>query len=272
MIVLTASILTENTLVPRHHKRHYFSKTLRSEFLSMYRNPFNIFSEFKFTPSNATIEKHTNDSSTDLKNPESSFANATNSEKTILTLLTVNQTQSQEPIRTEFFNNTRNVFKQTIKGNMQSILNMAGPVHNILKPNRSEFRETLQNGLIGSLFNELSLQNWFKVRASSDNNTTNLDGVTSTAAAAVSKTMTINEMFQIKTSWIIGLAVIATVIGVFFLGCVVVICYTRRPYRRCGKVYEIETASKKNHKIPKVPTVHPTIKTATLTRSKEVFY
>ncbi len=91
-------------------------------------------------------------------------------------------------------------------------------------------------------------------------------------AAAIAKHMTLAEMFQYNTSWIIGLAVIATVIGVFFLGCVVVICYTRRPYRRSGKVYEIESTAKKNQKIPQVPTIHPVTKTATLTRSKEVYY
>ena len=95
-------------------------------------------------------------------------------------------------------------------------------------------------------------------------------------SSAPARRATLSEMFQYNTSWVIGLAVCATVIGIFFLGCIIVICYTRRPYRRSGKVYEVETAAKKNNKkvaAAQVSTFHPVIRAATLSsQSKEQYY
>ena len=79
-------------------------------------------------------------------------------------------------------------------------------------------------------------------------------------------------IFKYNQSWVIGLAVIGGIIGLFFLGCIVAICYTRRPYRRSGKVYEIETANKKSAKIPQIPGVHPSTKASALTKNKELYY
>lgn len=94
-------------------------------------------------------------------------------------------------------------------------------------------------------------------------------------SSAPARRATLKEMFQYNTSWVIGLAVCATIIGIFFLGCIIVICYSRRPYRRSGKVYEVENASRKNSKkiAAQVPTFQPITKTSTLTsQSKEHFY
>ena len=79
-------------------------------------------------------------------------------------------------------------------------------------------------------------------------------------------------IFTYNHAWVIGLAVIGGIIGLFFIGCIVAICYTRRPYRRSGKVYEVESANKKSVKIPKIPDAHPTTKASALTKNKELYY
>ena len=79
-------------------------------------------------------------------------------------------------------------------------------------------------------------------------------------------------IFKYNHTWVIGLGVIGGVIGLFFIGCIIAICYTRRPYRRSGKVYEIETASKKSAKIPQVPGIHPATKATVVTKNKELYY
>ncbi|CAF0761910.1 unnamed protein product [Brachionus calyciflorus] len=79
------------------------------------------------------------------------------------------------------------------------------------------------------------------------------------------------EIFTYKPAWIVGLAIIGGIIAIFFLGCIVAICYTRRPYRRCGKVYEIESANRKSNQ-PFIPGVHPTTKASAVTRTKEMYY
>jgi hypothetical protein len=81
------------------------------------------------------------------------------------------------------------------------------------------------------------------------------------------------DMFAYNPAWIIGLSIIGTVIAVFFLGCIVAICYTRRPYRRSGKVYEIESANRKNNQIPQIPAINPATKAATVVKpNKELYY
>ncbi len=80
------------------------------------------------------------------------------------------------------------------------------------------------------------------------------------------------SIFTYNQSWMIGLIVIAGIIALFFLGCILAICYTRRPYRRSGKVYEVENANKKQAKIPQIPGVHPTTKASSLTKNKELYY
>jgi len=83
-----------------------------------------------------------------------------------------------------------------------------------------------------------------------------------------------NELFifTYNSAWVIGLAIIGGIIGLFFIGCIVAICYTRRPYRRSGKVYEVEKTQKKSAKIPQMPAVHPTTKASTVTKNKELYY
>lgn len=80
-------------------------------------------------------------------------------------------------------------------------------------------------------------------------------------------------IFKYSETWVISLAVISGVIALFFLGCIVAICYTRRPYRRSGKVYEVESARKKSAKaVPQIPSVHPTTKASAVTKNKELYY
>lgn len=79
------------------------------------------------------------------------------------------------------------------------------------------------------------------------------------------------EIFTYKPVWIVGLAIIGGIIAIFFLGCVVAICYTRRPYKRCGKVYEIDSATRKNNQ-PFIPGVHPATKASAITKTKEMYY
>lgn len=79
------------------------------------------------------------------------------------------------------------------------------------------------------------------------------------------------EIFSYKPVWIVGLAIIGGIIAIFFLGCIVAICYTRRPYKRCSKVYEIDTATRKNNQ-PFIPGVHPATKASAVTKTKEMYY
>jgi len=73
------------------------------------------------------------------------------------------------------------------------------------------------------------------------------------------------QLFAFKPVWLIGLIVIACVLALFFLGCVIAICYTRRPYRKSAKVYEFETAARKSSQIAQA--VEPKVKTAALTKN-----
>jgi hypothetical protein len=65
-----------------------------------------------------------------------------------------------------------------------------------------------------------------------------------------------SQMFTYQPAWIIGLTVIGCIIAIFFVGCIVAICYTRRPYRRSGKIYEIETTNRKNIQNQPMPGVN----------------
>jgi hypothetical protein len=81
------------------------------------------------------------------------------------------------------------------------------------------------------------------------------------------------SIFGVNQSWVIGLAVIGGIIALFFCGCVVAICYTRRPYRRSGKVYEVESSNnRKQSKTPQIPGIHPTTKASVVTKNKELYY
>jgi hypothetical protein len=80
------------------------------------------------------------------------------------------------------------------------------------------------------------------------------------------------SIFTYNQSWLIGLIVIGGVIALFFLGCIVAICYTRRPYRRSGKVYEVESANRKQTKVPQIPSIHPATQASSLTKNKELYY
>lgn len=81
-------------------------------------------------------------------------------------------------------------------------------------------------------------------------------------------------IFKYNNTWVVGLAIIGGVISLFFIGCIIAICYTRRPYRRSGKVYEIESSSKnkKSAKVPQIPGIHPSTKASALTKNKELYY
>lgn len=87
------------------------------------------------------------------------------------------------------------------------------------------------------------------------------------------------KVFGYQPAWIIGLIVLGCIMAVFFIGCIFAVCYTRRPYRRSSKVYEIES-SKKNRsskgpkQIPQIPGVNPpTTKPSSMkTRDREFYY
>jgi len=79
------------------------------------------------------------------------------------------------------------------------------------------------------------------------------------------------HIFTYQPAWIIGLTIIGLIIAIFFVGCLIAICYTRRPYRRSGKIYEVETAVRKNP-IPQIPNINPATKAAALPKNREMYY
>jgi hypothetical protein len=92
------------------------------------------------------------------------------------------------------------------------------------------------------------------------------------------------QVFKYQSTWIIGLSIIGSIIGVFFFGCIIAICYTRRPYKRSSKVYELDLAGngggvggksrgnkKRSNNTPNIPGIHPATRTSIQTK-KELLY
>ena len=104
------------------------------------------------------------------------------------------------------------------------------------------------------------------------------------------------KMFTYQPAWIIGLIVIGCIIALFFIGCIFAVvsivsfkyiiiislfyitrlvkCYTRRPYRRSSKIYEVESTRRGGKKqIPQIPGVYPSTKASTVkSRDREFYY
>jgi hypothetical protein len=92
--------------------------------------------------------------------------------------------------------------------------------------------------------------------------------------APISSKVVMNELFTYQPAWIIGLSVIGVIIGVFFFGCIIAICYTRRPYKRSSKIYELDFSTKSNKRTkytPQIPTIQPSTRTSLQTK-KELLY
>lgn len=85
------------------------------------------------------------------------------------------------------------------------------------------------------------------------------------------KIMSIKELFAFNSAWVFGLIIIACILALFFFGCIFAICYTRKPYRKPSKVYDMESAvynKINNHK----PSMYPTTKKQIVPKHKEVYY
>jgi len=94
--------------------------------------------------------------------------------------------------------------------------------------------------------------------------------------AVHSSLFSLDELLSYNPEWIIGLGIIGCVLFVFFLGCVIAICYTRRPYRRSSKIYELESAVRKQQQqqqaVANIPNMYSTTRAQPMTKYKEVYY
>jgi len=82
----------------------------------------------------------------------------------------------------------------------------------------------------------------------------------------------IEDLFSYNPEWIIGLGIIGCILAIFFIGCVIAICYTRRPYRRSSKIYELESAIRKNTNVSHVPSMYPATRAQPISKHKESYY
>ncbi len=80
-----------------------------------------------------------------------------------------------------------------------------------------------------------------------------------------------DDLLSYNPEWIIGLDIIACILAIFFIGCIIAICYTRRPYRRSSKIYELESAVRKNN-APNMANIYPAAKAHPIAKHKESYY
>jgi len=85
------------------------------------------------------------------------------------------------------------------------------------------------------------------------------------------KLMSLSDLFEFNSAWVFGLVIIACILALFFIGCIFAICYTRKPYRRSGKVYHIDSTNKVSYNHQK-PCMYPTTKQHIIPKHKEVYY
>jgi len=82
----------------------------------------------------------------------------------------------------------------------------------------------------------------------------------------------IEDLLAYNPEWIIGLGIIGCILAIFFIGCIIAICYTRRPYRRSSKIYELESAIRKNTNVSHVPSMYPATRAQPISKHKECYY
>jgi len=81
----------------------------------------------------------------------------------------------------------------------------------------------------------------------------------------------LDDLLSYNPEWIIGLGIIGCILAIFFIGCIIAICYTRRPYRRSSKIYELESAVRKNN-VPNMANIYPAAKAHPIAKHKESYY